>query len=392
MSGQIPLVNPEVTESDRQAVQESLLSGKLSAGARTDALEQSAAELCGRPEGVAVCSGGAAMHVALSALEVGEGDEVILSPFDLIATASDVIQRGAKPVFVDIDPISLNLDPDRVTRAVTDRTRAVVAAHTFGNPSGMDRIAAAAASNEVPLIEETSNALGTRRRGKPTGSFGRVAVVSFSSHRPVTCGEGGMILTDDNHLAAVCRSLRDHGHPMAMDVEDPPVATTLTYERLGCSCRISEVNAALGVAQLERLEQIMHRRQEIALNYFDRLMDYGELILPTVSEDVEMCWPAFVVRLTDQFTARQRDRILMGMGRHDIGCTNPYPPVHLQNGVRERLGHKMGDFPVAESVAHRTIALPFFNRLDATQVELVSLTLRVMLQRESLLRGDAKGE
>ena len=391
MSGQIPLSQPEVTEADCRAVQETLRSGKLTAGPRTDALEQIIAEWCGRPEGVAVSSGGAAMHVALTALDIGADDEVILSPFDFIATANDLLRRGAKPVFVDIDPATLNLNADGVARAMTERTRAVVAGHTFGNPAGMDRIATVAAAHEVPLIEDATYALGTVCRAGKAGSFGRVAVMSLNAEKGVTCGEGGVILTDDDHLAQVCRSLRDHGQPVAMDVEDPPCAATLRYDRIGCSCRISEASAALGVSQMQRLDQVMKVRERIALSYFDKLMDYGELILPTVDEGVSNCWPVFVVRLTDQFTAKQRDRIVKGMGRHEIGCRDPYPPIHLQPEFRRRLGYNTGDFPVTESLACRTIALPMFNQLDATQIELVSLTLHVMLQRESLLRGEANG-
>jgi len=393
MQREISLALPDITQAEIDAVVETLKSGRLSLGPRQMRFEELVAERAGCRHGVAVASGTAGLHLALLALGVGPGDEVITSPFSFISSANCILFTGATPVFADIDPVSLNLDPRKLDAAVTERTKAIVAVEVFGNPARMDELAQVAAKHEIPLVEDCCEALGASLRGKPAGSFGRVGVFAFYPNKQITTGEGGMIVTDDDRVAELCRSLRNQGRASADDAHHF-AGSWLEHPRLGYNYRLNEMAAAMGCVQMSRLDQILERRREVACLYFDRLMDNPDITLPNVAEEQTASWFVFVVKLGNQFTATARNRILSGMKRHDVGCSNYFPPIHLQPFYRGRFGYKQGDFPVTESVAQRTIALPFHNQLDATQVELVCLTLKIMIDREKLLidKGGPTGD
>lgn len=386
---EIPLSQPDISESDIQAVTSVLRSGRLSIGPRQDLFEQMVADRTGRSHGVAVSSGTAGLHLVLEALGIGPGDEVITTPFSFVASANCILMAGATPVFVDIDPASLNLDPARLEKAINEKTKAIIAVEIFGNPRHMDRIAQIAGANEVVLIEDACEALGGVHMGKPVGSFGRAAVFGFYPNKQITTGEGGMIVTDDDRLADLCRSMRNQGRPVDAHAGDASKSGAwLAHERLGYNYRMSEITAALGCAQMERLDAFLDARRNVAGLYMRRLMDFDDLILPNVQPGTEedMSWFVFVVRLSDQYGHTERDRIIQGMRRHEVGASNYFPCIHLQPFYRERFNHHKGDYPVSESISERTIALPFFNKMDDTQVELVCHTLKVMIQREQLLK------
>ncbi len=386
---EIPLSQPDITESDIQAVTAVLRSGRLSIGPQQEQFERMIARRTGRSHGVAVSSGTAGLHLVLLALGVGPGDEVITTPFSFVASANCILMAGAKPVFVDIDPASLNLDPTKLEAAITEKTKAILAVEVFGNPRHMDRIAQVAGAHEIPLIEDACEGLGGRHMGVPVGSFGRAAVFGFYPNKQITTGEGGMIVTDDDRLADLCRSMRNQGRPADAHTGDATKSGAwLAHERMGYNYRMSEITAALGCSQMERLDRFLNARRNVAGMYMRRLMDFDDLILPNVQPGTEqdMSWFVFVVRLSDQYGHTERDRIITGMRRHEIGASNYFPCIHLQPFYRERFGFKKGDFPIAESICERTIALPFFNRMDQTQVELVCHTLKVMIQREQLLK------
>ncbi len=386
----IPLSLPDITDADVEAVVTAMRSGRLSVGPRQCRFEELVAERAGRRLGVAVSSGTAALHLSLLALGIGPGDEVITTPFSFVASANCILYVGATPVFVDIDPRSLNMDPEKVQAAITLRTKAILAVEAFGNPSHMEKLAQIANHYEIPLIEDCCEALGGKHQNKRCGGFGRVGVFAFYPNKQITTGEGGVIVTDDDKLADLCRSMRNQGRPVEPGSQEASCTNTsgswLVHERLGYNYRLSEIAAALGISQMDRLDETLERRRRVAAMYMRRLMDWEDLVLPTVESHDDMSWFVFVVRLTDTWGQVERDRIIMGMRRHDIGAANYFPCIHLQPYMRERFGFQKGHCPIAESVSQRTLALPFFNRMDETQVELVCHTLKVMLDREKLLK------
>ncbi len=384
MSHEIPLSRPDITEAEIDAVVAVLRSGRLALGPVTEEFEAAIAQSAGRRHAIACSSGTAGLHMAMIALGVGPGDEVITTPFSFVASANCILYVGAKPVFVDIDPRSLNMDPGLVEAAITPKTKAIVGVEAFGNPAHMDAYRSIAARHEIPLIEDCCEGLGGTWRERRIGSFGRVGVFGFYPNKQITTGEGGMIVTDDDRLADICRSLRNQGRPSSQGGHG--AGSWLAHDRLGFNFRLSDINGALGLAQMRRLDSILAKRREVAGRYMVRLMDHADVILPTIEPDTLMSWFVFVVRLTDQYTSEERDRIIAGMRRHEIGASNYFPCIHLQPFYRRQFGFKPGDFPTAESVSSRTIALPFFNDLSARDQDIVAQTLALMISRENLRR------
>jgi perosamine synthetase len=389
----IPLSQPQITDAEIAAVTGVLQSGHLSNGPQQARFEQLVADRAQRRHGIAVSSGTAALHLVLAALDLKPGDQIITTPFSFIASANCILYVGATPVFVDIDPHSLNMDPSKVEAAITDRTKAIIAVETFGSTKHMHRIAQIAGAHEIPLIEDCCDALGGAEHGRPVGSFGRAGVFGFCSNKQITTGEGGMIVTDDDRMADVCRSLRNQGRTALVEADADDDGNMgvpeRSYERQGYNYRLNELACALGVAQMDRLDQILTTRRRIAGMYMQRLMDCQDIVLPNVESADEMSWLVFVVHLSDLFGRVERDRIITGMRRHDVGAGSYFPCIHLQPFYRKRFNFEQGAFPVAEYVAQRTIALPFFNRMDETHVELVCHTMKVMIQREKLLKDKA---
>jgi len=355
-------------------------------GAFQEEFERLVAAEAGCSHGVAVSSGTAGLHLALVALGIGPGDEVVTTPFSFIASANVIRYVGATPIFVDICPRTLNMDPRRIEAAITDRTRAIIAVEALGNPAYFDAYANIAARHEIPLIEDCCEALGTRLHSRRCGSFGRVGVFGFYPNKQITTGEGGMIVTDDEHVAETCRSLRNHGRARQAANPSSGLGGWLAHERLGYNYRLTEVQAAIGVGQMRRFGGIRERRADVAQRYLNRLMGHPDLVLPTVEPGVDMSWFVFVVRLTTDYSGEERNRILQGLRNHEIGCAAYFPCIHLQPPYRA-LGHAPGSMPIAESVSQRTIALPFHARLRPKEVDLVCQTLEVMIGREQIQRG-----
>ncbi len=386
---EIPLSRPDITEHEENLVLEVLRSGRLSIGPMVERFERLTAERVGVRHAVACSSGTAGLHMVMAALGIGPGDEVVTTPFSFIASANAILYVGAKPVFVDICPKTLNADPELVERAITPRTKAILAVEAFGNPAHMEAYARIAARHEIVLVEDCCEALGVQHAGHRAGAFGRAGVFGYYPNKQITTGEGGMVVTNDDRLADLCRSLRNQGRAVAGRGAIAPGSTAgawLHHERLGFNYRMSEVNAALGVAQMERLDEIIAGRQRVANRYMQRLLDVNELILPTIPEGAEMSWFVFVVRLAAGYTREERDRVIRSMRNHDIGAADYFPCIHLQPFYRQAYGFREGDFPIAESVSNRTIALPFFAALTEREIDLVVQTLQVMISRENLAR------
>jgi perosamine synthetase len=386
----IPLSMPDITDAEVRAVVETLRSGRLSIGPRLEAFERAVARRCRRTHGIGVSSGTSALHLALMALGVGPGDEVIVPTFTFVAPVNAITYVGARPVFVDCDPRTLNADLAAVERAITDRTRAVIGVEVFGNPAGMAALAALCNRYELPLIEDACEGLGATHGPDVVGGFGRVAVFGFYPNKQITTGEGGMLVTDDDRLADLCRSLRNQGRPIPTAAGAAPplpgLGSWLQHERIGWNYRLDEMSAALGAAQMSRLDEIIAGRQRVAELYTNRLLGNSDLITPTIEPETTMSWFVYVVRLSDRFTADDRNMIIDGLRRHDIGAADYFPPVHLMPPYRELLGHRPGDFPAAESVAERTLALPFHTQLTERDIDLVCQTLSLMITRVTFAR------
>ncbi|MGP1346654.1 MAG: DegT/DnrJ/EryC1/StrS family aminotransferase [Phycisphaerales bacterium] len=384
-SEEIPLSKPSLTEMEIDAVVRVLRSGRLSIGPVQERFEARFAEITGCNHAVACSSGTAALHMALLAHGVGPGDEVITTPMAFIAPANAILYVGATPVFVDIDPVSMNMDPALVENAITERTKAIIAVENFGNPMHMDAYRAIADKHEIRLIEDSCEGLGGRHKGRAIGAFGHCGVFGFYPNKQITTGEGGMLVTDDGRIADLCRSMRNQGRAIGQAGHAP--GSWLFHERLGFNYRMTEIQAAIGEVQMRRLPELMEARQRVADMYVRRLVDCKHLVLPTVNADTLMSWFVFVVRLNDTYTRADRDRIIEGMHRHEVGSAPYFPCIHLQPFYRERFGFKEDMFPIAESISQRTLALPFFPGMSERDVDFAASTLELMISRENLRRG-----
>ena len=377
MSRKIPLSRPDISPREIEAVIDVLHSDTLSIGPRLEEFEQMVAKLTQRRHAVGIANGTCGLHCCMIAAGVGAGHEVITTPFSFVASTNCILYVGAKPVFVDIDPKTLNLDVTKVKAAITPRTKAIVAIEVFGHPGGMQELEQIAQQHELVLIEDACEGFGGFDGKKPIGSFGRAGVFGFYPNKQITTGEGGMIVTDDDAFAALCRSLRNQGRDGM---------SWLAHQRLGFNYRLNEISAALGIAQMQRLDDILDKRRKVAHMYMERLMTSRFLILPTLSDDDVMSWFVFVVRLNDLFESGDRDSVMTDLRAMGIGCNNYFPPIHLQPYMVEQFGFREGDFPVTEYVAARTLALPFFGRMTGKQVNTVCDALEGILEKTLLER------
>jgi perosamine synthetase len=367
------LSRPDITDAEIQAVCSILKSPNLSLGPTLSEFENKFAQYIGRKHAIAVNSGTSGLYLCMLALGIGPGDEVITTPFTFIASTTCIMMAGAKPVFVDIDPVSLNIDADKIEKKITRKTKAILPVEVFGNPAGFDKICRIAQKHNLPVIEDSCEALGSSLNGKKTGTYGKVGVFGFYPNKQITTGEGGMILTDDDGIADMCISLRNQGRGKS--------GGWLAHERLGYNYRLSDINCAIGIVQLSRIEQIKQKRQQVTRWYQQLLAGDDRIIVPAAAANVDLSWFVFVVRLKDEFTFEQRNKILEEMAKAGIQVSNYFSPVHLQPFIAQALGCKRGDFPVTESVSQRTIALPFYNNLTKDEVATVSETLKQCLDK-----------
>jgi len=370
---QIYLSRPDITAKEIDAVCEVLRGPDLSLGPKLTEFEKAFTDYTGSKRAVAVNSGTSGLFLSMLALGITTGDEVITTPFTFIASASSVMMAGAKPVFVDIDPENLNIDPAKIEARITDRTKAILPVEVFGNPAGLDKVSEIAKKHNLSVIEDSCEALGSELNGKKAGTFGTMSVFGFYPNKQITTGEGGMILTNDDSLADMCVSLRNQGRG--------PDGTWLGHDRLGYNFRLSDINCALGIAQLSRIDQIKTKRLQVAKWYQQMLADESRLIVPTEPDGCDMSWFVFVVRLAEGFTLDHRERILHAMRNENIQVSNYFPPVHLQPFIVELFGYNQGDFPVTEAVCKSTIALPFHNNLTKDEVAIVCKTLKEVLDK-----------
>jgi perosamine synthetase len=363
----IPLARPILGPEEEERVLAVLRSGHLSLGPLLGEFEQAFAARLGASFGVAVSSGTAGLHLALRAVGVSDGDEVITSPFSFVASANVALYERARPVFADIDPVTLNVDPDAVAAAVTPRTAALLPVHVFGYPAdvvALERLG-------LPIVEDACEALGASYAdGVPVGARKHPAVFGFYANKQLTTGEGGMVTTPDASVKERLDSERNQGRA--------PDMGWLDHDRLGFNYRLSDIACALGLAQLERLDDMLAGRARVAALYREALGDIEGLSLPCPdSGGNRRGWFVFVVQLPREVA---RDDVVRAMAERSIPSKPYFPAIHLMSFYREQFGHREGEFPVCEDVAARSIALPFFPTMTEDQVQRVAVALCSVLR------------
>ncbi len=368
----VPLARPVLGEQEERAVVEVLRSGQLSLGPRVEQFERAFAGHVGAPHASAVSSGTAGLHLALRAAGVQDGDEVITSPFSFVASANAALYERARPVFADIDPLTLNLDPQAAAAAVTERTRALLPVHLFGYPADMPAFEALAAQRGLAIVEDACEALGARHADGPSvGARGHAAAFGFYANKQLTTGEGGMVTLGDEDAKQRIDSERNQGRA--------PDMGWLDHDRLGFNYRLSDIACAIGVAQLQRLEQMLAARAAVAERYREELDGVEGLTLPCADSGGDVRgWFVFVVQLP---RGVDRDDTVRRLAEAGIQSKPYLPAIHLMSFYRERFGHREGEFPVCEDVAARSLALPFFPGLSEGQIARVCAALRDVIGR-----------
>ena len=349
----IPLSSPWLDEREEELVADVLRSGRLSLGPTIDRFEEAFAEEVGAPYAAAVSSGTAGLHLLCVSAGVAPGDEVITSPYSFVASANCAIYEGATPVFADIDRLTLNLSPAAVEAAVTERTRAVVAVDIYGYPCELDELRAVCDTHGIALIQDACETLGARYKGAPVGSQGPPAVFAFYPNKQITTGEGGMVTTHSESEWRLLRSLRNQGRADS--------GGWLEHARLGFNYRMDDVRAAIGLGQLEKLDDILEARAAVAARYASLLAPIPGLELPCEDDaDHERSWFVYVVTLP---AGADREAVIASLAERGVQTARYLPCIHLQPYMQERFGYRFGLCPVAEEIASRTLALPFHARL-----------------------------
>ena len=365
----IGLSSPWLDEREEELVADVLRSGRLSLGPTIDRFEEAFAEEVGAPYAAAVSSGTAGLHLLCIAAGVGPGDEVVTSPYSFVASANCAIYEGATPVFADIDRRTLNLSPDAVEAAITDRTRAVVAVDIYGYPCELDELRALCEARGVALVQDACEALGARYKGGPVGSQGPSAVFAFYPNKQITTGEGGMITTHSESEWRLVRSLRNQGRADS--------GGWLEHARLGFNYRIDDIRAAIGLGQLEKLDAILSARAAVAARYSSLLESIPGLELPCDDDaEHERSWFVYVVTLPAE---ADRESVIGALTERGVQTARYLPCIHLQPYMQERFGYRVGLCPVAEDIASRTLALPFHARLEDDDQAYVAEALRAAL-------------
>jgi perosamine synthetase len=360
--GQIPLARPDVGPREEELVRSVLYSGRLSLGPMADRFERDFASWVGSDAAVAVSSGTAALHLAVRALGWGRGDEVVTTPLSFIASANCLLYEDAVPVFCDIDQRTLNIDPAAAAAACGPRTVGLLPVHLFGYPADLEQLHGLAGARGLGVVEDACEALGAvDASGVRVGAAGNPAAFGFYANKQLVTGEGGMLTCHDAEVAARVRSERNQGRGDDMD--------WLSHDRLGFNYRLSDIAAAVGVAQVERLDALLAARERVAQLYLQRLAGIEDIVLPCGDEGrARRSWFVFVVQLPED---ADRDGVIAALAADGIASKAYLPCIHLQPLYRERFGFRGGEFPVAERVAARSVALPFFTAMGEAEVDRV---------------------
>jgi perosamine synthetase len=385
----IPLSQPDIGEREIEYVTNVLRSGQLCLGPKLAEFEEKFADYVGTRYAVATNSGTSALHLCVKALGIGRGDEVLTTSFSFVASANCLLYEKALPVFVDISPTTLNIDPaairkilaadyiwDRMKCRHTNRRtghvlKAILPVHVFGQPCDMGAILEIAREFNLRVLEDACEAVGAEYRGQPLGTFGDAAVFAFYPNKQMTTAEGGMIVTDDAQQASVCRGLRNQGRS-----ED---SEWLRHTRLGFNYRLSDLHCALGLAQLERIEELLAGRAAVADLYADGLAGISGIALPTELAGSKRSWFAYVIQLQGMFRKSTRDRLMFGLRERGIACQAYFPPIHQQPYFREAGVGMEHPLPQTELAADGCLALPMFSAMSAGQVSEVCETIHDLM-------------
>ncbi len=377
---QVPLSSPDIIEKDIKAVVGVMKTRYLSIGPKVVEFEKRMGSFTGTKYAVAVNSGTSALHLIIRGIGIGEGDVVIATPFSFIASSNCILFERGRPLFVDIDEQTLNLDPDKtdeqlgkMSQEELDKVKAMIVVDAFGQPADWDRFTEIARRYNLLLIEDSAEALGSEYKGRKCGSFGEAGVFAFYPNKQITTCEGGVLVTDNEELARLARSMRNQGRGESGE--------WLDHERLGYNYRMDELSAALGCSQMERIEEILDKREKVAGMYGEKLVEVEEVQVPFIAPYVsKMSWFVYVIRLE---RGMDRNKVIKYLNEEGIQCKPYFTPIHLQPFYRKMFGYKEGDFPVTEDVAGRTIALPFFNNLKEEQIDYVVEKLKEAIERNS---------
>ena len=363
----IPLAKPDISETDIAAVVAVLRSSRLSQGPALRAFEDALAAYLNANHAVAVNSGTSALQLALRALEIEEGDEVIVPSFSFMAVTNAVLAARAIPVFADIELATLNLDPAKVEQLVSAKTRAIIVVHTFGRPADLAPIMAVARRHGICVIEDACEAIGAEANGRKAGTLGDVGIFAFYPNKQITAGEGGAVVTNSAMLAQTVRSLANQGRR--------PSTQWFQHIDAGHSYRLSEVNCALGLQQLSRIEEIVTRREELARRYQYHLRNRAEVKYYGERANARISWFAYPVLLSGDFLQEDRDWIWQTLNQRGIECGRYFAPAHLQPVMR-KFPFRSGDLSQTTAISPRLLCLPFFNTLQESEIEYVCESLQ----------------
>lgn len=374
MKFKISLSKPDITDLERKAVLKVLKTPYLSLGKKYIEFQNRMAEFAGVKYAVAVNSGTSGLHLIIRALGITKGDEVITTPFSFIASANCILYEGAKPVFIDIDENTLNIDVSKIEEKITNKTKAILAVDVFSHPADFDELKKIAKKHKLFLIEDSAESLGSEYHGKKCGSFGDAAIFAFYPNKQIVTGEGGIVLTNNKKIADLCRSMANQGRKVNN-------GKWLEHVRLGYNYRLDEMSSALGIAQMERIKEILKKRGKVAELYNKKLKNIKDLEIPYIKKGNKISWFVYVVRLSEKLAGPKRNKIIKEMKKSGIQCSDYFKTIHLQPFYKNKFGYKQGDYPVAENISRRTLALPFFNDLKEDQINFVVLRLNEIIHR-----------
>jgi len=375
----VPYGRQTIEEDDIQAVVDVLRSDWLTTGPKIEEFEEAFAAYVGAKHAVSFSSGTAALHGAAFAAGLKAGDEAVTTPLTFAATANCILYQGARPVFVDVSPDTLNLDPEKAAAGITPKTRAIFPVDYAGHPADLDPILELATKHGLVVVEDACHALGATYRGRRAGSIAHMTVFSFHPVKHLATGEGGMVTTDDSSLAASLRRFRSHG--IANDARQRQASGQWYYEMvdLGFNYRLTDIASALGLSQLKKLDPNLARRREIATRYQEAFGKFPELTIPAVRENANPAWHLYPIRLNLEKLATNRTQIFRALRAENIGVNVHYIPVHLHPYYRKEFGYQGAEYPIAENAYERLISLPMFHGMSDQDVEDVIVAVEKLL-------------